>query len=247
MKWPRIFEIMREEVGGDDGEGKGGGGSADKSKVTINGEEIDISRAASALSLYKALEDPDTASEIVETLARRAGLLDKSGEPELTEKQTKKAMEGLLTKTLKNKLGKDYDKFSDIMGPALEEALETMLTERFSEQESRSNTSSWENGVNKFMETHTLTSEIEDKMKELMEEAPPNPKSKTFNQQRYLARMYNSAVEDLDIEAPPVRQSRDRKGSDRDDIPDYVVRPAPKNLDLDSAIEAATKGIRFKR
>lgn len=245
MKWPFEWNnrILMEEADSDDVEGKGGGGNVDKSKITINGEEIDVNRAASALSLYKALEDPDTANEIVETLARRAGLLDKDDEAVTNRKKTEKAMEGLLTKTLKNKLGKDYDKFSDIMGPALEEALETMLNEKFGEQESRSTANSWETGVNKFMESHTLTTEIEDKMKELMEEAPPNPKSKTFNQQRYLSRMYNAAIEDLEIETPPVRASRVNKS----DVPDFTMRPAPKNLSLDAAIEAATKGVRFKR
>lgn len=249
MIWQRKFEILREEADDAIGEGKGGGGN-DKTptKVTINGKEIDIDRAASALSLYNALEDPDTAGEIVETLARRAGLLNKEGDTELTEKQTKKAMEGLLTKTLKNKLGKDYDKFSDIMGPALEEALETMLAEKFGEQEQRSSVTSWEGGVNKFMESHTLTAEIETKMQELMEEAPPNPKSKTFNQQRYLSRMYEAAINDLDIEAPaPVRSARNNGRNDRDDAPEFVVRPSPKNVDLDAAVEAATKNIRFRR
>lgn len=198
-----------------------------------------------ALSLYRALKDPDTANEIVETLANKVGLRDKWAK-DLTPKQVEKKLESLSAKFLREALGDKYTEFADKTGPAFDRAIEAMLNQRFGEQEAQTGLEKWEGAVDKFMSTATLTKEIEATMNELMADSPPNTNRKGFNAQKYLMRQYNNAVAELGIEAPKAPNSRASKGDD-DGIPEFVIRDAPKNASIDDAIDAALKGIRFRQ
>lgn len=212
----------------------------DKIKPPVNPDGLDDNDRASAVSLYKALRDPDTANELIENLARRAGLLDKKGDLKDDKPVTKTEL-GRITKKLKAALGKDYDTFSDKVGPLLDDAITEYLEEHGGKVESRRSGDKWENEVEKFTETHELTTKIEDAMKDIMKHSPPNFKSEGFSAQKYLSRMYKLALEELG-EKPP----KDKKSESRNDFPDFEVRNAPKVITLDDAIDAAMKGIRFK-
>lgn len=248
-----FYGPLREEAGdgkegtGDDGKGKGG-----SSKLKIAGVEYEESDASSAMSLYKALQDPDTGKEIVETLARKAGLLDKEGDIKKKPGETDKAAKTRVAAHLKKKLGKDFDQFSDTVGPALEEIFEEMLAERDSSSSRESAKDKWDGAVDTFNSQYVTTPEIEDLMKEMIEDSPPNMGRKNFDPQRYLARIYKAACQEADQE-PKEKQASNKKGSsprgrnsDGDDS-GIVVRDAPKNLTIDDAVEAAMKGIRFRR
>ena len=216
----------------------------DKSKKTEGDDGWDAEELASAKSLFKALKDPDTSREIIETLAKRIGLLDKDEENKESKKETKKTLEGRVTKIFKSKLGKDYEKFSDTIGPLLDDAIREYLDEHFEKTSSASRANSWEEAVDKFTENHEMNKKIENKMTELMEEAPPNTGKKGFNAQKYLERMWKNALEELDMEVP--QKSKRRGGDDDEIIREFTVRPAPTNRTVDDAIDAAMKGIRWK-
>lgn len=233
--------ILSEEAASGEGEGSRPAGSP-VPKLQINGKEVDPETASSALSLYNALRDPDTSTELVENLARRMGLLDKKGElkPEVTEQK----LQGRIHKAFRSKLGADYEKFADIVGPLLDSTIEEMFAEKLGEVENKGRSTSWASSVDNFADSHELTPDIERKMRELMEDAPPNIRGATFKADKYLSRMYNSAVDELGIEKP--RTKSRRRNEDEDDAPEFVVREKPKNIGISDAVEAALKGIRFK-
>lgn len=238
------------------GEGDGGGGNKggdppadDKGTPPAKDKDTDA-----ALALYRALQDENTGPEIIETLARRAGLLDenknkggnKDNEPDDKPKKSISAAK------LRAKLGKDYEKFADLVGPAFDEIIEERLADLRKEYSTASATDKWSAQVDKFTENHELTPEIEDQMKELMADAPPNVNGKNFDAQKYLTRMYKLALDELEIEAPEPKAkktSKHKPGKDDliDDLNDVKEIDAPKNATIDDAVNAALKGIRFKR
>lgn len=259
-KWPNwlsagVLMIPENEMGGGTGTGTGTGTEtpAAKTTITIGGKEYTPEQAQAAISLHNALSDEDTGKEIVTQLAQRLGLLNKDGDlkdgkntPESREK-----LEGKIHKTLKSKLGKEYAAFADLVGPALDEAVNELLGEVRGTVEKTVTDQTWSDGVNKFLESHTLTDEIQDKMKELVEEAPPNVKNKNFDQQKYLGRVYKQAIEELGVEAPKApRKSRADDEGDDEGRPKIVVRERPtmaSNEDrLDRIVEDSMKGIRYR-
>lgn len=213
--------------------------------IKNNESDLDENELKSATSLYKALKDPDTANEIIESLARRAGLLDRKGdlvnEDGKNKKDIKEKAQDKIHKALRTKLGKDYEKFSDTIGPILDEAIQDYLKEHITKVDSKTNESKWSDAVDTFMEGREIPKKVENKMQELMEEAPPNFSGKTFNAKRYLERMYKNALEDLDMEAPDKNKEEEIK------LPgNFRVVKRPEKVSTDDAIEAAMKGIRFK-
>lgn len=251
QQWSQL-KLQQQMVEGDDAGDKNDKGTGDaedqEETIKIDGKDVDIKIAKSALSLHKALADPETAEELVKYLAQKAGLLDKKDD--IKPGTDKAVAEGRIHKALKTKLGKDYEKFSDLVGPALDEAIQDYLKEEIGKASRSSAEDRWSNTIDKFTETHEMTEDIEDKMKELMEEAPPNVGRKGFDGAKYLERMWKSALDELGIEAPKPKKSGKLRSSsaeeDDDSLPGVVVRKAPKGLTLDDAIEAAMKGIRLK-
>lgn len=245
--WPKGLRRLQmgplrvPDDGGNTGGGDGGDDKSKSNKIKVGDTEYDPKDLESATSLYKALQDPETGMEIIKTLAKRAGLLDKEGDIKVKPGETQKEAESRAAKFLRKRLGKDYDKFSDSIGPALDELIQEALEERFGEAEANNTKNSWDKEVDKFNDNYTLTPEIEETMQELMQDSPPNFKAPKFNAQRYLGRMYRAAVEELGIENPTKP-----KRTTKEDVPDFVVRERPKNASLDDAIEAAMRGIRFK-
>lgn len=248
MFWPKMILM---EAASDDGAPAGGDDKGDKApkstKLKVGDREYEPADVESAVSLFNALRDPETGMEIVETMARKAGLLDKKGE--VNKDLSDKKKESLSKKVLQKALGKDYEQFADKVGPAFDEIIESYLDQKFGDMESTNSKSSWESHVDKFQETHTLTKEIEDTMRELMADSPPATKRDGFNAQKYLTRMYNMAISELDIEPPKSKgkgSSKQSKSEDGDDLPEIVFRDRPKNATIQDAVEAAMKGIRFK-
>jgi hypothetical protein len=243
--WPRMSTLWAPEEGAPSGSGDEKKNEPKNTKLKIGSKEYEPKSAEAAMSLYEALQDEDTGKEIIETLARRAGLLDKKDlEPKKDE--TKKEAESRVAKALKKKLGKDYEKFSDAVGPAFDEILEEILNERFMERDSNNQTKSWSDNVDTFISNHEFTPEIETAMKEYIDDSPPNVGRKGFDAQRYLNRVYKAACEELEVE-PKEKGSKKKRGDSTEDLPDFVIRDAPKNATLDDAVEAAIKGIRFKK
>jgi hypothetical protein len=230
-----------------------GGGGGDKTPVADKPDDKapkSDKDTEAALALYRALQDPDIGTEVIENLARRAGLLERDkGRRSKDNDDDNKPKESRAAKLLKAKLGKDYEKFADTVGPAFDEILAEAIGELKNSHNVDRETEKWGNQVDKFMDSHTLTEDIENKMRELMEEAPPNNTKKGFDAQRYLSRMYKNACEELDIEVPKARRSRSNDNDDTDDgnPPRFVIRERPKGATIDDAVEAAMQGIRFKR
>jgi hypothetical protein len=236
------------EVNVDDPKGDPKGDKGDKgkaSKIKIGDDEVDLSEVTSAVSLYKALQDPETGSEIIETLARRAGLLDRKGDLKSSDAAAEKKIDSISKKFLKEALGKDYDTFSDKVGPVFDKIIQHFMAEHSGKASQETAQSAWEKSVDDFIGEYHVTPKIERVMQELIADAPPNIGRKGFNHSRYLTRIYKAAVEELgETPTPPRSKQNSRKD---DSIADFVVRDAPKELTLDDAIEAAMKGIRFRR
>lgn len=238
-----------ESSGGKEDNKENNESAADPNKVKIGSKEYDSNHAQSALTLYEALQDETTGKEIIETLARRAGLLGKDDKPVegITRKESEAKLESLSTKVLKQKLGKDYEKFADAVGPAFDDIIKEYLDTRFGEVRQQQQATTWGDSVDTFIGQHELTPEIETQMQELIELQPPNFNSKKFNAQKYLTKIYKDSLEELDIEAPEPKARKGRGRSQTDDIlPDFVIRDKPKGATIDDAVEAALKGIRFR-
>lgn len=250
MRWPNL-STLRGPAGEDGAEGGGGDEKKVSTKTKIGDNEYENKDLESSISLYKALQDPETGKEIIETLARKAGLLDKEGDVKVKPNETQKQAESRVAKALKAKLGKDYEKFADSVGPAFDEIIEDMLNERLGARDQQNTAKTWSDAVDKFNDSYELTPDIEEAMQEIMAEAPPNFKSDKFNPQRYLTRIYKNAVEELGAAIKPKKgTSRSTRSSTRgndDELPEIIVRDAPKNVSIDDAVEAAMKGIRFRR
>lgn len=202
---------------------------------------LDEGELKSATSLYKALKDPETANEIIESLARRAGLIDKKGDLK-DDKKDIKNVDGKIHKVLKAKLGKDYEKFSDTIGPLLDEAVREYLNEHTSKITATSEAEKWSNAVDNFIENREMPKKVEAKMQELIEEAPPNMGSKTFNAKRYLERMWKAALSELDMPVP----GKDETDEIKDFPKNFKVIARPEKVSTDDAIDYAMKGIKLK-
>lgn len=250
MIWPKFGSLLMDAAA-DDGAAGGGGDDKNKkpegsTKIKIGDKEYEHSDIEASLNLVRSLQDPEIGREIVETMARKIGLLDKQGnvKEDLTEKQK----ESISKKILKKALGKDYEQFADKVGPAFDEIIEEYMGKKLGDIESRNSKVSWEGHVDKFTESHTMTPEIERTMRELMDDSPPNVKREGFNAQKYLTRMYNNAITELDITPPKRVNDKKRKSDDDgDDVPEIVFRDKPKGtISVKDAVAAAMKGIRFK-
>lgn len=222
-----------------------------KATITIGGKEFTPAQAESAISLYNSLSDPDTGREIVETLAKRLGLI-KDGHITEPEGKVKGKLEGKITKQLKQKLGKDYEKFSELVGPALDEAIGDLIAEHRGSVTEELSQQQWSAGVDRFLESHDFPEGVEGKMKELIDEAPPNTKSKSFDQQKYLSRMYKNACEELEISVPRAKSKRSNDDEGEEGMPPKVrviERPSPKSGSdrLDQIVEDAMNGRMYKR
>lgn len=212
-------------------------------KPDVDDDGLSEEEQKSARSLYKALKDPETAQELIETLAKRAGILDKKGEPREDKKATEKKL-GKITNALTKKLGKDFEKFSEMVGPALDEAIDEIIEERFGNVEANSTSDKWEESVDKFLENHETTSKVEKKMLEIIERNPPNLSRKGFKASEYLEDMWELAHRKLGISVPAEKEER-RRGLR--DIPDITEKTVDKNISIDDAIDLAMKGIRIRR
>lgn len=249
-RWLSGIGPFREEAV--DGEPKSGaGGGEEPTTFKINGKDIPIETLSAALNLHSAMGNPEIATEIVGTLARNLGLLDKAGDvKDPKEAQTK--LEGRVTKLLKSKLGKDYEKFSDAIGPVMDEAIQEYLNEHAASVESTSGEATWSGEVEHFTDTHTLTTEVETKMEEIIKRNGGIPKGlKGKAAQEYLSDMYELAVKKLggivqetdnDDEERPLRTRRGRR-----ERPEFREVERPKGvLSLDQIVDAAMRGQRFR-
>lgn len=249
--------------GGDEGD-KGNKGGNEKKTFNINGKNVDPETAAAALNLYNSLADPEVGKEIIEQLARRTGLLKDNHVP---DKKEQKQLEGKFTKMMKTKLGKDYDKFSDTLGPVFDEAMSELINELKEEIGGKTEASSWEGVVENFFEDNRTTPELEREMERIIKRnggRPAGLKGKAAKE--YLQDMYELAAhklnlnlktlkkisvesdetDDTDEDDEPVMRRSNRR-SRRNDIPDFREVARPKGtLTVDEIVDAAMKGIRFK-
>lgn len=247
--------VLREEAG-DEVQGGGKGNEAPKTTVTINGKEVSMEKVAAAHQLYESLADPEVGKEIIEQLARRTGIL-KDGDTKITPKEEKQ-LEGKFTKLMKQKLGKDYDKFSDMLGPLFDEHLESLREEIKSELSSTSDAGSWESTVENFVGNHKFTAAIETEMQRLITRnggRPTGLKGKAARE--YLDDMYQLACHKLKVTPEEADNDevegdeptpRSRRRSRRDEVPEFREEARPKGpLTIDQIVDAASRGIRFKQ
>jgi chorismate mutase len=249
MKWPK--DVLRLPA---EGEAPSAGGDVKvpaeiEKTFNINGKEVSPEVAASALNLYNALGDPETSSVLIRTLAERAGILKEDGEIKGDKNKAADKMEGRITRILKSKLGKDYEKFSDTLGPLIDEGIQEYLEEHMSKIGDTQAAGSWADAVDNFTETHTLTDDISSKMTEIINRSGGRPNLKGKEATEYLNDMYELAVHKLGIE-PPDNPKETRKGRNRraiDDMPEFREERRPKGpMSIDDAVEAAMRGVRFK-
>jgi hypothetical protein len=255
MKLNWMFrDILREEAPTGDGDGSGGG-TVQKTTVTINGKEVPIETVSSAYNLYQSLGDPETGKEIIHQLALRTGILK---EGEAPTKSEEKKLENKFTKLMKTKLGKEYDKFSDLLGPVFDEAMESFRNELKDELSTTSDSTSWSAISEAFVESNEFTPEIETEMARLINRnggRPAGLKGKAAKE--YLQDMYDLAIKKLGLTHVPDNREADdddsrevqprRRRSKRSEIPEFREEARPKGpLTIDQIVEAASRGIRFK-
>lgn len=249
-----VQRIYEEAAGGEADKGGGSGGETPKT-VNINGKDVDIATLSSAMNLHNALADPEVGKEIIEQLARRTGLLDKNDDvkPNVTEKQ----LEGKVQKLLKQKFGKDYEKFADTLGPALDEAIQSYLEEHAAKVSGASAADSWSGAVEAFTENHQLTPEVEREMEKIITRNGGRPNLKGKEALEYLSDMYELAVkktggrvinddDDTDSDDKDDKDNAPRRRTRKSERPDFREVARPKNPSIDDIVDAAMRGQRFK-
>jgi hypothetical protein len=217
-------------------------------KVKIGSKEYEISDIEQSLNLSKALSDPDTGREIIEQLARRTGLIKDSGEVVKKKGESEAAAERRVQKTLKAKLGKDFEIFADKFGPVMDDILEEMFEEHKTSFETAAGTTGWEGEVERFTEDVELTEEIETEMQRLIKRnggAPKGLKGKAA--QEYLKDMFDLASHKLGVETPEPKERGRRPRRGIDEIPEFREEKRPKGvMTTEQAVDAAMRGIRFR-
>ncbi len=163
-----------------------------------------------AQQLYRALKDPDHAVEIIELLAKKAGLI--------TTREEKKEAKNLIHEALVEGLGEDYKWLADKLNPAINKILtaqQKQLEEKFDAQEARERQKESNDAVEK------ITGKFEDfkdhskRIYQLMEEVVPSGK---LSQEQYLTKLYKLAK----AEASEEKKSSDkqqRSDKSRNDVP----------------------------
>lgn len=222
-------------------------------KVKLGTKEYNINEAESAMNLYNSLKDENTGKEIIEQLARKIGLLDKKDEPIKKPGETDAAAERRFQKTLKAKLGPDFAKFADMVGPVLDDVIEEMFEEHRTSLEGTSDASTWEDETDRFIEGHEINDDIQNKMMEIIKRDGGVPKGlKGKKAQEYLDDKYVLAIHRLglelkdDGEGPKAHVGR-RSRRALDEIPEFREEKRPKGpLTIDQIVDAASRGIRFK-
>lgn len=258
-RWP--FGIFRLPEGGEGGGGTGTGtgtGTGEAPKTfNVNGKDIPIETVASAVQLHQALSDPEVGKEIIEQLARKTGLLKGDTLVE-SPKETEKKLEGKVTKMLKAKFGKDYEKFADTLGPVLDEAIQEMLEEYKTSTSGEVAQNSWESAVEKFSESHVITDDISKEMTRLINRNGGRPNLKGKDAVEWLTDMYELAAHKLGVDIDGLEvEEEDRnprqipanrgKRRGRNEVPEFREVERPKgSLSIDQIVDAAMKGQRFK-
>lgn len=257
-KWPLERRVLRIPEAGEGGGGTGteegtGKGATEPTTYKINGKDVSIEALSQAINLQNALTDPDIGPTIIEKLAEQSGLLNKEGNLKGTVKETERKLEGKLTKLFKAKLGKDFEKFSDTVGPLMDEAIEQYLEEHKTTVERSSGEASWDAAVEQFTESVTLTPDIETMMTNLIKRNGGRPNLKGKEAVEWMHDMYELAVHKLGIEPPDSeapsrnRSSKSERRSRRDEVPEYREVDRPKGpLTIDQIVDAAMRGQRFR-
>lgn len=250
-RWPfGITELLREEA--PDGEAGGGGAAGGEVEIPksfrVAGKNVDAATVEAALNLHNALADESIGPTIIEELARRSGILDKKGDLKISETAAANKLEGRMHKLLKGKLGKDYEKFADIMGPIMDEGIQEYLEEHRGSVETSRGESAWQSEVERFTDTHTITDDIGAKMQQLIERNGGVPALKGSKaSQEYLDDMYEMAVKKLGIQIPDNPRERGRNRRDQDDAPEFREVARPKGVvSIDDIVDAAMRGQRFR-
>jgi len=150
-------------------------------ETTEEGEEEDLSaeHLQRAKDLYKALSNPATAVQIVEMMARNAGLIKDIKEGEVTEKKAVKT----ITDVIREELGEDYKFLGAKLGKIIPDVVERMIEEKTQDIRDKQAQKEKED-VSKAFSTafETLGGEFEDfneyhdEMNKLMDTVPVSPK-----------------------------------------------------------------------
>ena len=246
-KWPT--RILREEAGTGEGGAGGGGGTTPLTSFKIGGKEVSVEDATTAVNLFNALNDPNIGIDVITSLASKAGILDKKGDLNVTESRAEKILEGKVTKMLRTKLGKDYEKFADSVGPALDEAIQSYLEDHKVSTETRTAETAWGTAVESFTDSHATTPTIERQMTNLIQRNGGVPAHLSIKEAKeYLEDMYELAIHKLGIELPDnPKESKPRSRRGVDDVPEFREEARPKGrVSIDDAVEAAIRGVRFR-
>jgi len=235
------------------GTGTGTGTEGEVPKVfKIAGKDIPVETLEASLNLYNSMSDPELSKEIIGTLADRMGLLNKDGKLKGDREAAGDKIETRFQKLLKTKLGKDYEKFADTLGPLLDEGIQEYLNEHKSNTDGARSGEAWADAVDRFTGTHQLTPEVSAEMERIIKRNGGRPDVKGKAALEYLDDMYSLAVRKLggvvqeDVDDRSDDDEEDERPAPRRRRPAFRYVQRPANPTIDQIVDAAMKGQRFK-
>lgn len=198
--------------------------SEDDKKEDDEEEDLPEDEKKHAIALFKMLKDPESSAQVIEVLAKKAGLkLSSEGDKKDDKKTVKKAKDILLAK-----LGDKYEFLSDAMGSALDEYMEQIREELKGEVTSLK-TDNQQTAVDRVLdkiagETKGASRKFESKMAQLAREFTPAAGVST---EKYVRNLYAMAI------------SQSGASSARKDLMDRVNR---NSNDVGSRLRSAGGG-----
>jgi len=200
-------------------------------------------RTIQALALLDALENPQTAGNVVKSLMNQLGI-----EPPETKKE-EKAAERTIKAVLKEKMGDDFSFISDKLGDALEEILRESTDKVRSEMLGREAQRTQEQLItqyNSFLVEEKVSDEEAGALSKLVEEMPPSGKDPLPNYLKKLLKYHRLEAAETKSEIDKRQRQKENlsrraeiSGTETND--DRVKRGSGK-ISAREAVEAAVRG-----
>lgn len=174
--------------------------SDDEPVEPAESDELSADEITGAKSLFKLLKNESTRENTLRILAKQAGILQDPPETKQEEVRARKDLKA----TLQDKLGKDWEFFSEKFGPALDDYIKESIAEVRSEHQTDRQANEARQVRSEIVEvTAKLNSEtkgdyakMEGVMSKLAEQILPGPNTST---EQYMRLLYKAAISDQKV------------------------------------------------
>lgn len=200
----------------------------------------DTTEQEMALSLFRALKDPNKAADVIRVMAKEAGLLE-------TKEEKKEAVK-TIEEVIKEGLGEEYEFLAEKLGPIIKASVE-IATKDVREAQAKSDqdreAARIDTAINSVMGKYADSEKLQDDVLKLMDEILPSPDQKV---EVYIERLLKVAAAErgtplkLKTAGEKIAQTRQNAAARlaaEGGKSESAVTPAAKAMDINQAVEAA--------